>query len=113
MTIAMICSGDRTESYEVSVKRRAPASTSRVNVGSGLATGITILRLISLFEPLKLFLPASFLSTILGVVWGAFYVARGRGLSVGALMLIQAGLLLFFMGMLIDQVAALRRERHR
>ena len=87
-------------------------SQSRVTVRVGLDTLLLLLRLITLFSPLKLFIPVSFASMVLGMIWGGIYVFAGRGLSVAGLLFLITGLLLFFFGLVIDQVSAMRRERY-
>ena len=70
-----------------------------------------ILRIAALFNPMALFLPASGLLFISGILWGVPYVLKAQGVSVGALLLILVGVLVFFIGLLVDQVASLRKER--
>jgi hypothetical protein len=66
----------------------------------------------SLFQPLRVYLPASFFFGIAGILWGLPYVLLQRGISIGALLLILNSILLFFFGLLTDQVAQLRLEKY-
>jgi glycosyltransferase involved in cell wall biosynthesis len=96
----------------IAVRPRYTEVQSTVKLSTGFDTLILILRLASLFQPLRLFIPASFLFVILGVAWGLPYILLSRGVSVGALLLIVTGMLLFFFGLLTDQVAQLRLEKY-
>jgi hypothetical protein len=70
-----------------------------------------IVRLITLLDPFRVFFPMSALLTLAGLMWGIPYLVAGLGLSVGALFLLITALMLFFFGLVTDQVAALRREQ--
>jgi hypothetical protein len=45
------------------------------------------------------------------VGWGLRYILMGRGLSSASLFLLVSSVMIFFFGLLADQVASLRRER--
>jgi glycosyltransferase involved in cell wall biosynthesis len=79
---------------------------------TGFDTIVLILRLASLFQPLRIFIPASLSFIVMGVLWGLRYIILMQGVSVGAMLLILTGLLLFFFGLLTDQVAQLRLEKY-
>ena len=96
----------------ITIHQRHQAVKSTVKLSTGFDTIILILRLASLFQPLRLFVPASGLFILLGILWGLPYIFLLRGVSVGALLLILTGLLLFFFGLLTDQVAQLRLEKY-
>jgi hypothetical protein len=111
LTLAFFCQGRQVKFVPIKVNRRT-ISRSIVNMWTGLETLLLVMRLIALFGPLKLFLPTSFLFVLLGVIWGGRYVILGKGLSVAGLLFLLTGIMLFFFGLLTDQIAALRRERY-
>lgn len=84
---------------------------STVRLSTGFETIILILRIITLFEPLRIFIPLSLFFGGFGFLWSIPYAIQQRGISVGALLLIMTGLLTFMIGLLSDQIAALRKER--
>jgi glycosyltransferase involved in cell wall biosynthesis len=96
----------------ISIRQRHEDAHSTVKLSTGFDTFVLILRLASLFAPLRLFVPASFFFFALSVVWGLPYILLGRGVSVGALLLFVTGMLVFFFGLLTDQVAQLRLEKY-
>nr|WP_320161275.1 glycosyltransferase family 2 protein [uncultured Methanoregula sp.] len=91
--------------------RKRRENQSSVTVKTGFDTILLILRLIMLFNPLRIFLPISFLCLIGGFVLGVYYFIHGSGVVGTALILIMTGILLFFFGLLADQITELRKER--
>ena len=75
------------------------------------ATSLVLLRLATLVDPLRVFLPVSGIAAVAGIAWGVPYAAHGRGISVGALLLLLTALLLFAVGLLSDQIAQMRKEQ--
>ena len=69
-----------------------------------------ILRLTTLFEPLRVFLPLAAIFIVGGLAWGVPYILLHEGVSVGAMLLIVTGVLTFFFGLLADQNNLLRRR---
>ncbi len=110
-TLAFYDRGYAVKYVPISIGPRHPDSISAVTIATGFDTLLLIFRLASLFQPLRVFIPASMLFLIMGGVWGLPYLLLLRGVSVGALMLFVTGLLLFFFGLLADQVAQLRLEK--
>lgn len=94
----------------IDVRPRAPRSRSTVRVRTGVDTIFLILRLATLFEPLRVFLPLATFFIIGGLAWGIPYVLLHEGVSVGAMLLIVTGVLTFFFGLLADQNNLLRRR---
>ena len=100
--LAFLCQGHTVRFLPLTVGRRSRESYSTVTMRTGLETILLVLRLISLFAPLKLFLPISTVFVIFGLVWGSLFISSGRGLSVASLLFLLTGILIFFFGMLID-----------
>lgn len=96
----------------IAIDQRNHEVKSTVKLSTGFDTLVLVLRLASLFQPLRVYIPASALFVVLGFLWGLPYMLLQRGISVGALLLLITGLLLFFFGLLSDQVAQLRLEKY-
>jgi hypothetical protein len=109
--LLMLHHGHRVAFVPVDV--RPAASQGRVTVRTGLDTLILILRIVTLLDPLRVFLPLSLASVSLGLAWGTPYAVAGHGVSVGALLLVLTGVLLFGVGLVSDQIAQLRKEWSR
>ena len=87
------------------------SSQGRVTVRTGFDTFLLLLRMATFLDPLRVFIPISGICFLLGIAWGLPYALAGRGVSVGALLLLLTALLLFAVGLLSDQIAQLRQER--
>jgi glycosyltransferase involved in cell wall biosynthesis len=111
-TIAFMNMGYSVGYHPIFVKKRIGKSTVK-QLKHGSTTLLLILRLIVLFNPLKVFLPVSFFLMGAGFVyelfWGIIFLERIR-IIPGALLLILSGLLIFFFGLLTDQVSELRKQ---
>jgi glycosyltransferase involved in cell wall biosynthesis len=92
------------------VKKRIGKSTVRP-LRDGLDTALLVLRLTTLLDPFRVFGPVSAVLFGLGAIWGFRYILMRRGLSVAALFLLVSAVMIFFFGLLADQVASLRREQ--
>ena len=110
LTMAVMTRGWPVSFMPIDVRPRQGHST--VTVTTGLETAVLLLRIICLFNPLRLFVPASALVGLAGIAWGIPYALAGRGVSVGAMLAIVTAALLFFLGLICDQVSQLRLERH-
>jgi glycosyltransferase involved in cell wall biosynthesis len=111
-TLIFLNRGYNVAFESITIHPRKNGGQSTVNLSTGFATIILILRMMSLFQPLRIYIPASLLLSALGVIWGFPYIILQRGISVGALLLIITGILLFFFGLLTDQVAESRLEKY-
>ncbi len=68
-----------------------------------------ILRLIMLFSPLRIFLPASFFLFLIGIGF-LIYDFILKNISEGTIFILITSILIFFFGLIADQIAAIRRE---
>ncbi len=98
--------------YEpIQVNSRQGKST--VSLMTGYETFLLILRVVLMFDPLRVFVPASLLLVISGILLGIYpYFILKKGLTTGSLLVILAGILVFFFGLLADQISALRKEKY-
>lgn len=94
----------------VEVSKRVGKST--VSISTGLDTIILILRIATLFNPLRIFLPASFIIALTGLLWGIPYIILLRGVSVGSMLALVTAIVLFALGLISDQISQLRLERY-
>ena len=107
---ALASRGYRIEFLPIEVQPRLGKST--VSVATGFQTILLVLRLASLFNPLRVFLPLSLSFILLGTGWAIPYLLDGEGITVAAMLAFLTGVTLFGMGLICDQVAQLRLERH-
>jgi glycosyltransferase involved in cell wall biosynthesis len=110
ITVALASRGYQIEFVPIKVAPRVGKST--VSVRTGFQTIMLVLRLASLFNPLRVFVPLAMLFILFGIGWTIPYLIDGRGLTVAAMLSILTGVLLFGLGLICDQVAQLRLERY-
>jgi glycosyltransferase involved in cell wall biosynthesis len=110
-TIAFMHLGLRVEYFPIKVKKRIGSSTVK-QFKHGSSTLLLILRLIVLFNPLKVFLPVSFFMIIVGVIYefiyGIFVLFPDVKLIPAAFFMILTGIMIFFFGLIADQISAMR-----
>ncbi len=90
-------------------------SRSTVNpIRDGLNTIMLIIRIIALFDPLRVFVPTSALLFGIGVVYWILDIVLRQRLNIpsGAIVVILASVIIFMFGILADQVSAIRREKY-
>lgn len=77
----------------------------------GYKTFLLIIRVIVLFNPLKVFIPASMFLLLVGTAFTIYgIIIYGRAPNTGILIILSS-IILFFMGILADQISSIRRER--
>lgn len=94
---------------DVTVKPRA-GGRSTISTQTAFDTLLEILNIITLFNPMRIFLPSAVLAWIAGLAWGIPIVLRGRGVSVGSMLALVTGVVLFALGLLAEQLAAIRKR---
>ncbi len=78
-------------------QRRGGKST--ISTLTAFETVMVILNIITLFNPMRIFLPLALACVSVGFVWGAgMLITRGDGVSVGAILAITTGVLCFVLG---------------
>lgn len=110
ITLAMFKDGYNVAYLPITVHPRKTGQSS-VRVADGFNTLLLIIRIIALFDPLKVFLPASALLFFIGIVYLILdSLALGRAnVASGAVILFVSAVMVFMFGILADQVSAIRR----
>lgn len=114
-TIAFINLGYNLGYFPIKTKKRTGKSTvKQIRHGSNVL--LLILRLIILFNPLKVFIPISFSLIIIGMIYEVYQGIILLGfekarLIPGAFFLIITGILIFFFGLVVDQISEMRKHR--
>ncbi len=93
--------------HPIQVKPRA-SGRSTITALTAFQTIIEIINISMLFNPLRIFLPLALLCIGFGFAWGIPIMLQDRGVSVGAMLAIVTGLLFFFIGLIAEQLSALR-----
>ncbi len=114
-TIAFLNLGFNLGYFPITTKKRIGKSTvKQIKHGSNVL--LLVLRLIILFNPLKVFIPVSFTIIIIGLIYEVYQgivllgIEKAR-LIPGAFFLIITGILIFFFGLVVDQISEMRKHQ--
>ena len=107
-TLVFMQEGYKVGYTPIRVNKRIGKST--VSLQTGMDTIMLIIRLIILFQPLKAFLPISFIIGAIGFVCLMMDLFVHVNISDTSVLLILASILLFFFGLMADQMAHIRKE---
>ncbi len=119
LTLALFKEGYNTAYVPITTAPRV--GTSTVNpIRDGINTLMLIIRIIALFDPVKVFLPTSAVMFLIGLVYwiasGIFrysaHIEPAFHIPQGAMMMIVSAVIVFMFGILADQVSAIRREKY-
>ena len=94
----------------IQIKKRIKGK-STIGVRTAFETFIEIINIVILFNPAKIFLPIAFTLFTFGLVWGIYFFVQGLGISIGGSTLILAGLLIFLLGLIAEQLSAIRKNQ--
>lgn len=114
-TIAFINLGYNVGYYPIVVKKRVGSSTVRqLKHGSDII--MLMLRLIVLFNPLKVFMPVSISLFIFGTIYEIIFgivllLPDNFRLIPAAFFMILTSILIFFFGLVVDQISELRKHQ--
>jgi glycosyltransferase involved in cell wall biosynthesis len=111
MTLIFMSRGYNVTYVPIKGEKRVGKSTVSP-LKDGFNTILLILRLIALVNPLKIFLPSSIALFIIGILWSIPYLLKGHGLTVASLFLLSTSIIIFFIGILADQISQLRLEKY-
>lgn len=110
-TLAFLKEAYTIGTFPIVVEERIGRQSNVKFMKDGSKTILLLLRIIMLFNPLKIFFPTSIITFFLGIGWGvAGYFIAGR-FPNSATLLTMMGIFIFFIGLLADQVAMLNRTK--
>ena len=91
----------------VPVTAHPRVGTSKIRVvRDGVRFILIILKIITLYSPLKVFFPISAVSFLLGLLYGIWNVAVHGKIPMGSALLIQLAVVVFLFGLISEQIAA-------
>jgi MFS superfamily sulfate permease-like transporter len=74
---------------------------------------LILLKVITIFSPLRVFVPVSLGALVVGVAYGVWTVIDDRRIPNGAVLLIMFAVIVFLVGLVSEQISALRSEGRR
>lgn len=93
------------------VDARARIGQSKIRLArDGAKFLIIILKIVTLFSPLRIFLPLSLASFALGAAYAAWTIATQSHVTNSSVLLIMLAVIVFLVGLVSEQISALRFE---
>jgi glycosyltransferase involved in cell wall biosynthesis len=108
-TLAFIKAGYNVAFEPIHAQPRVGHSKIRLT-RDGVKFFLILLRVITIFSPLRIFLPISLAAFALGVVYGSWIVATESKLPNGSVLLLMFAVIVFLVGLVSEQISALRFE---
>lgn len=111
LTLALIRSGYSIKYVPISVEKRTGKSKIKI-FSDGIKFLVIILKIGTLFSPLRVFIPLSFMFFLLGFSHFIYKVLiMGGGYTDFTIMIFIIGILIFLMGLISEQITQLRYNR--
>ena len=111
-TLAFIKAGYNVMFEPVQVQPRV--GTSKIRLARDGAKFLLILvKVITIFSPLRVFLPLSLASFAMGLAYGLWTVAHQSRIPNGAVLLLMFAVMVFLVGLVSEQISSLRFENRR
>jgi glycosyltransferase involved in cell wall biosynthesis len=111
-TLAFVKAGYNVLFEPVQVQPRI--GTSKIRLARDGARFLLILfKVITIFSPMRVFVPLSLASLALGVTYGLWTVTQQSRIPNGAVLLLMFGVIVFLVGLVSEQISALRFEGRR
>lgn len=96
------------------IAARPRRGRSKIRLGSdGAKFFLILLKVITIFSPLRVFAPISLSTFLVGVIYGVWNVIEQSRIPNGAVILIMFSVLVFLVGLVSEQISSLRFESRR
>jgi glycosyltransferase involved in cell wall biosynthesis len=109
-TLAFIKGGYNVRFEPIDAEARVGSSKIRL-VRDGAKFFIIILKIVTIFSPMRVFAPLSAFAFLLGTGYGLWTVVTDHKIANGAVLLLMFAVIVFLVGLVSEQIAALRFER--
>jgi glycosyltransferase involved in cell wall biosynthesis len=111
-TLAFLRAGYNVAFEPVDARPRVGASKIRLS-RDGPKFLLIILRVVTIFSPLRVFLPAALVAFLLGAGYAAWTIVRYTQVTDSSVLLITVAVLILLVGLVSEQIAALRFDGRR
>lgn len=106
-TMAFIKAGYSVHFEPVDARQRTGHSKIRLS-SDGVKFLVIILRVITIYSPMRIFLPVAGVSFTLGVAYAAWTIATQMHIANSSVLLIMFGVVVFLVGLVSEQISAQR-----
>ena len=111
-TLAFLRAGYSVRFEPIEADRRAGASKIRLGA-DGFNFFLILLKVITIFSPLRIFAPISAAAFLLGAVYGAWTIATQSHVTNSSVLLILLSVVILLVGLVSEQISSLRIEGRR
>ncbi len=108
-TLAFVKAGYSVAFVPVEARSRVGSSKIRL-MSDGAKFMLITLKIVTIFSPLRVFLPVSLASFLLGASYAAWTIATQSHVTNSSVLLIMLAVVVFLVGLVSEQIAALRFE---
>ncbi len=110
-TMAFIKAGYSVKFVPIAARPRAGGASGQRLLQNGVVFGTIILRMVTLFSPLKIFSPISAILFLVGAIYGVYTIITEVHITNTTVILTVTALMIFLQGLISEQIAAYRFER--
>ena len=111
ITLGVLRTGRSVKYIPINARQRTSGTSNIKLVQDGVRFFMIIIRICTMYSPMRVFLPVSFIMFSLGVIRYAYsYITEGRFTNMSALLFISS-IIIFMMSLISEQICQLRFER--
>jgi glycosyltransferase involved in cell wall biosynthesis len=111
-TLALVKAGYSVGFEPIDAEPRVGQSKIRLGP-DGAKFFLIVLRVVTIFSPLRVFLPVSLIAFALGALYATYTIATESHVTNSSVLLIMLAVVVFLVGLVSEQIAALRFEGRR
>jgi glycosyltransferase involved in cell wall biosynthesis len=108
-TLAFMKAGYSVRFEPIDAMRRVGASNIRLG-SDGVGFFLILLKVITIFSPLRIFLPVSIAAFVVGAAYGVWTILTQSHVTNSSVLLILLSVVIFLVGLVSEQISALRFE---
>mgnify|MGYP003382176052 CR=1 FL=1 len=108
--LALMKSGQSVLFVPITARRRVGTSKIRP-LQDGFRFILIIFKIVTLYEPLRVFAPIAGASLFTGIAYGIWNVVKFDKIPTGSALLIQLGVVVFLFGLISEQIASMQDRR--
>ncbi len=111
ITLGVLRSGRSIKYIPITTQRRRKGSSNIRLLHDGVRFFMIIIRICTLYSPMRVFLPVSFVMFLLGTIRYAYsFITEGRFTNMSALLYVTS-IIIFMMSLISEQICQMRFER--
>ena len=96
------------------IEAAARAGTSKIRLGAdGVGFFLILLKVITIYSPLRIFVPISLASFLIGALYAAWTILTQSHVTNSSVLLIVLSVVIFLVGLISEQISSLRFEGRR